>query len=64
MKLKEIKSIILEEVCLYEAINSDYKDLWEGNSQDIPEELLDYTVGIIGAKRKGILDIELRKDKY
>lgn len=61
MKLKEIKSIICENVCLYEKTNLDYKDLWKGKSQDIPEELFDYTVKIIGAKRKGKLDIELRR---
>lgn len=62
MKLKEIKSLIFEDVCLYQTIDSgNYKDLWKGKAQDIPEELLDYSVGIIGSKRKGILDIELRR---
>ena len=62
MKLREIVSVIFVVVCLYQKSNFDiYKNIWEGSSWHIPEELLDYTVGIIGVKRKGVLDIELRK---
>lgn len=61
MKLKEIKTVIFDDVSLYKEIDSGYEDIWKGKSQDIPEELLDYTVGIIGAKGKGVLDIELRR---
>lgn len=61
MKLKEIKSIIFEKVCLYKKIDSGiYEDIWEGKPECIPNELLDYTIRIIGAKRKGVLDIEIR----
>lgn len=66
MKLKEIQSKIYDDVCLYKENKQNqgccnYKDLWRGKSQDIPQGFLDYTVRIIGAKRKGILDIEIRE---
>ena len=61
MKLKEITSIIFEEICLYKKSDSGiYEDIWEGKPEYIPNELLDYTIRIIGAKRKGVLDIEIR----
>ena len=61
MKLQEISSLIFDDVCLYKkSADNDYEDLWRGNAQNIPREFLEYTVGIVGAKRKGIIDIELR----
>lgn len=68
MKLKEIKTKIYDDVCLYKRneLNQEYdcyKDLWKGKIQDVPDEFLEFYVGIIGAKRKGILDIELRESE-
>lgn len=62
MKLKEIKTKIYDDVCLYKVNGNDqeYKNLWEGKMQDVPDEFLGFYVGIIGAKRKGVIDIELR----
>ena len=61
MKLKEIKSIIFDEICLYKELDSGmYEDIWKGKPEYIPNELIDYTIRIIGAKRKGVLDIEIR----
>lgn len=61
MKLKKLKTVIFDNVSLYREIDSGYEDVWNGTLQNIPEEFLDYTVGIIGARRKGELDIELRR---
>ena len=62
MKLREIKPIIVDEVCLYmKSDNDNFKDLWKGNPKNIPEEYLNFTVGVVGAKQKDILDIELRR---
>lgn len=60
MKLKKLKTVIFDDVSLYREIDSGYEDVWNGTPQNIPEEFLDYTVGSIGARRKGILDIEIR----
>lgn len=60
MKLQEIECIIYDDVCLYRKNIDDFKDLWQGKAQDIPKEFLDFTVESVGAKRRGILDIELR----
>lgn len=62
MRLEELKSVIVDEVRLYiEQDNNNYQDLWKGIPKNIPKEFLDYKVGLIGAKQKGILDIELRR---
>lgn len=68
MKLKDIKTKIYDNVCLYKKNEQfqedfDYEDLWKGKGQDIPDEFLDLYVCIIGARRKGILDIELRESE-
>ena len=60
MILQEIEPIIFDDVCLYRKDIDDFKDLWRGKAQDIPEEFLAFTVESVGAKRHGILDIELR----
>lgn len=68
MKLKDIKNNIYDNVCLYKKDQQNqeynyYKDLYKGKMQDVPDEFLEFYVDIIGAKRKGILDIELRKSE-
>lgn len=61
MKLEDIKSIIVDEVHLYIELDNNYKNLWKGIPKNIPKEFLDCEVGVIGAKQKDILDIELRR---
>lgn len=67
MKLKEVKKRTYDYVCLYKKNRQNqeclYQNLWKGKIQDVPDEYLDLYVGIIGAKRKGILDIELRESE-
>lgn len=60
MILQEIEPIIFDDVCLYRKDIDNFKDLWQGKAKDIPKEFLTLTVGSVGAKRHGILDIELR----
>ena len=38
----------------------DFKDLYKGDKENIPSDLLDLTVRCYGAKRKGIIDISVR----
>lgn len=62
VKLEEIKSVIIDQVCLYiELDDNNYQDLWKGIPKNIPKEFLCYKIGVISAKQKGILDIELRR---
>lgn len=62
MRLREIEAVIIDEVCLYIRVDdNNFNNLWKGKSKDIPEKFLDYTVVVIGAKQKNILDIELRR---
>lgn len=62
MILYELKPVIVDDVCLYiESEDNNYQDLWKGKAINIPEKFLNYTIGVIGAKQKDILDIELRR---
>lgn len=57
-----MKFVIVDEVCLYTKVDdNNYKNLWKGKIKDIPKEFLDFTVKVIGARQKNILDIELRR---
>lgn len=60
MKLKDLVNVIFDKVILYEKTTFDYTDLYSGAVPDIPSELLDRTVGIVGSRRKNVFDIELR----
>lgn len=67
MKLKEVYSYFAEILCLYEEAedpNEYYDNLFIGNRNDIPNELLEREIGVIGvSSEKGMLDIELKKKK-
>lgn len=63
IQLKDLKCLIYDNVTLYKSDSDSqggYKDLFIGSVSDIPKELLDMKVAIIGAKRKNMLDIEVR----
>ena len=56
----DLKDYLFEKVVLYVCRDDDYEDIYKGEVKDIPSEMLDYEVRLIGAKRKGILDISVR----
>lgn len=60
MKVQELISHVFDSVVLYRREGEDYIDLFKGKSSEIPTRYLELEVGIIGAKRKNILDIEVR----
>ena len=65
MKLKEIQPMLAGEVILYEEVEGEdkYNNIFIGNCRDIPEEILQRDIFVIGASTKGeILDIELKKE--
>jgi hypothetical protein len=62
MKVKDLQGHIYDKLFLYTQSDSswdDFKDLYKGDSENIPREYLDWEVRCIGAKRKGILDISI-----
>ena len=63
MTVKELVSCCYEKIIIYTPIDEDYmdyKDLYKGNKEDIPDELLKLEVRCCGAKRKGVIDISVR----
>lgn len=49
MKVKDLTKVFFEDVCIFtqDEEQNEYKDIWTGNAQDIPEELLDKKVEFI-----------------
>lgn len=65
MKLKEVRPVIAGVVILYEETEdeNEYNDIFIGNCRDIPEEMLEREIAVIGASPRGeMLDIELKKE--
>lgn len=59
MKVADLKGIVFDKICIYQEIGttSEFEDLYNGNMDNVPADLLMRTVRTIGAKKKGILDI-------
>ena len=60
MKLREIMDYIFCNVVIYQKTDDDtdpYKDLYQGNCREIPEDLLDREVWIIAGREERELDI-------
>lgn len=63
MKLKDLfPHIRAEKTIVIWKWNTEDEDvnLFRGKADDIPVELMEAEVGIIGAKRKEVLDIEIK----
>jgi len=58
MKLKELKTV--DQVCIYVSCGEgEYKNKYKGPLANIPTELLEKEVLLIGAARKNLLDIKI-----
>lgn len=64
MKLSELIYIIADNVCVYREKHAEgdaeYEDLYTGRLKDMPEELFNCEVRVIGAKKKDFIEIEIR----
>ena len=63
MKVKELVSCCYDTIVIYTALDDEmmeYKDLYKGDKDNIPSNLLELTVCCYGAKRKGIIDIAIK----
>lgn len=62
MKLKKVSPLIAGKVTLYEEAEreNEYDDIFTGDKMDIPGEMLEREIVVIGVNHGG-LDIELKK---
>lgn len=65
MKIKDIQKYLMDDVAIYQEAGNEcakYTDLYFGDAANIPENILDMELRVIGAKRKGsILDIQVNQ---
>ncbi len=62
MKLIELKSVIMEDVCIYKEKNSEeYEDLCTSRLSDVSQELLDREVVVVGVNNTTkLLEIQIK----
>lgn len=63
MTVKDLIKCCYDKIIIYTNIDDeflDYKDLYNGDKDNIPSELLDLQVRCYGAKRKGVIDISVK----
>ena len=63
MKVKELVNCCYDTIIIYTELDDEmleYKDLYKGDKDNIPSDLLELTVRCFGAKRKGIIDIAVK----
>lgn len=64
MKLKEVQPVLERNVILYEETEKEgeYDDIYTGNRWEIPEEMQEREIVMIGVSiRHKVLEIELKK---
>lgn len=60
MKVKELVAKTYDKVCIYKMVGDDFFDIYKGQKEDIPIDILQMDVRCFGSKRKGILDISVK----
>lgn len=63
MTVRELVSCCYDTIIIYTTCDDDmleFKDLYKGDKDNIPSDLLDLTVRCYGAKRKGVINISIR----
>ena len=59
MKVKELISCCYDTIIIYKSVNEDFEDLYIGKREKIPADLLKSNVRCFGAKKSGVLEIEI-----
>ena len=57
MKIKDLISVIVDRVTIYKSNGEGFEDIYKGDTNSIPSNVLEMTVRIIGASKKGVIDI-------
>ncbi len=65
MTVKELVNCCYDTVIIYAPYDDDdemldFKDLYKGDKDNIPSNLLELPVRHFGAKRRGVIDISVR----
>lgn len=55
MKISDIKSLMMDKICLYDI--DDMGSRWTGYIENMPTQYLDLEIRMLGAKRRGIMDV-------
>lgn len=64
MTVRELVNCCYDTVIIYAPYDDemlDFKDLYKGDKDNIPSNLLNLTVRCFGAKKKGVIDISVRE---
>lgn len=67
MEVRELVKCCYDEIIIYEATDdsdTDFKNLFQGEKEDIPEDLLKREIRVFGAKKERTMDIEVRRIDY
>lgn len=59
MKVVELVPYIFDQVAIYHESNIN-QDMYKGDIKSVPIKFLEAQVNVIGAQRKGIIDIEIK----
>jgi len=60
MKIKDLKTV--DDVCIYSGDGEpDYVELYRGSFSQVPAELIDEEIMLIGAAKKRLLDIRVHQ---
>lgn len=64
MKIKDLLTIVVDDVCIYREIllgddDFDYENLYIGKLRDAPDELIECKIRVLGAKKKDFIEIEI-----
>ena len=59
MKVKDLITVIFDKVIIYKANNEGFEDIFKGSTNDIPSAILEMNIGIVGAKKKSVIDIQV-----
>ncbi len=60
MKLRELMTVIVEDVVIYTEVGEHtFSDIYSGRYRNVPQELLDREVRVVGVGHKNKLEIEV-----
>jgi len=59
MTVKDVSQVSYDKVAIYKFKDDEFEDIYNGSFNDIPFEILNMEVKLIGAKRKNIIDIRI-----
>lgn len=57
MKIKDLSPYVFDKIVVYELCNDCFNDLYKGEVNNIHSDILDKDIRIIGAARKGFMDV-------